>query len=328
VASLVNLLVAQILLRAGRRYDSITLRANSQHLMTDVWTSAGVLVGVGAVALTGWQRLDPIVAALVAANIVRSGVRIVADSVSGLMDTGLPDEEQKAVRSALEGRLQAGARYHALRTRRSGVRRFVSFHVLVPGQWTVQRGHQLVEAIEADLRRTLPNATLFTHLDSLNDPASLDDIGLDRASGPPPPHASDPLPAAPSEIVTIAHESTAATMTRQQLPNFVGISEGNAGAQGISMNLVVIPPGGAAQPHLHRGYETAIYLLKGRVETRYGAGLRKSVTNEAGDFIFIPVDVPHQPVNLSTTEPAHAIVARNDANEQESVEPYDPGDTG
>ena len=89
------------------------------------------------------------------------------------------------------------------------------------------------------------------------------------------------------------------------------------------MNLVIIPPGGAAEPHLHRNYETAIYLLKGRVETRYGPGLRQSVINEAGDFIFIPANVPHQPINLSDTEPAQAIVARNDPNEQESVEPYD-----
>ena len=125
-----------------------------------------------------------------------------------------------------------------------------------------------------------------------------------------------------AEIVTIRPEK--ATMTKQQLPNFVGISGANTGAKHLSMNLVVIPPGGAAQPHIHRGYETAIYLLEGRVETRYGPGLRKSVIHEAGDFIFIPADVPHQPVNLSVTESAHALVARNDPNEQESVIRYDP----
>ena len=122
------------------------------------------------------------------------------------------------------------------------------------------------------------------------------------------------------EIITVRPEAT--TMTRQRLPNFVGISAATVGATGISMNLVIIPPGGAAEPHLHRNYETAIYLLQGRVETRYGPGLRQSVINEAGDFIFIPANVPHQPINLSDTEPAHAIVARHDANEQESVEPY------
>jgi uncharacterized RmlC-like cupin family protein len=125
-----------------------------------------------------------------------------------------------------------------------------------------------------------------------------------------------------AEIVTIRPKKT--TMTKQQLPNFVGISGMTAGARHLSMNLVVIPPGGAAQPHVHRGYETAIYLLQGRVETRYGPGLRKSVIHEAGDFIFIPADVPHQPVNLSNTEPAQALVARNDPNEQESVVVYDP----
>ena len=125
-----------------------------------------------------------------------------------------------------------------------------------------------------------------------------------------------------TEIVTIRPTTT--TMTRQQLPNFVGISAATAGAKHLSMNLVVIPPGGAAQPHVHRGYETAIYLLSGHVETRYGPGLRNSVIHEAGDFIFFPADVPHQPVNLSVTEPAHALVARNDPNEQESVVTYDP----
>lgn len=125
-----------------------------------------------------------------------------------------------------------------------------------------------------------------------------------------------------AEIVTI--RPTGTTMTRQQLPNFVGISAATAGSKYLSMNMVVIPPGGAAQPHVHRGYETAIYLLSGRVETRYGPGLCNSVIHEAGDFIFIPADVPHQPVNLSDTEPAHAIVARNDPNEQESVVVYDP----
>jgi uncharacterized RmlC-like cupin family protein len=118
----------------------------------------------------------------------------------------------------------------------------------------------------------------------------------------------------------------AETMSRQRLPYFVGISEATAGARGISMNLVVIPAGGAAEPHLHKGYETAIYLLQGRVDTRYGPGLRESVICEQGDFIFIAPDVPHQPVNLSGTDPALALVARNDPNEQESVVPYDPAE--
>ena len=185
LASLVNLSVALILRRASKRYRSITLEANANHLLTDVWTSGGVLVGVGAVALTGWQRLDPLVAILVAANIVWAGVRIVRKSVSGLMDTALPPEELSALRRVLEPYLQTGVQYHALRTRQSGARQFVSLHVLVPGAWTVHAGHQLLERIEADIRQALPNVTAFTHLESLDDPISWDDMHLDRAEAPP-----------------------------------------------------------------------------------------------------------------------------------------------
>lgn len=124
------------------------------------------------------------------------------------------------------------------------------------------------------------------------------------------------------DIVTVRPTETVDTL--QQLPNYVGISAKTAGAAGISMNLVVIPPGAAAKPHFHKGYETAIYLLKGQVETSYGPGLRETVVNVAGDFIFIPAGVPHAPRNLSETEPALALVARNDPDEQESVQAYDP----
>jgi cation diffusion facilitator family transporter len=183
-ASLINLIVAVILLQAGKRHNSITLEANARHLLTDVWTSAGVLIGVGAVALTGWQRLDPLVAFVVAANIIWSGVRIVRKSALGLMDTALSNKEQDLVRNALEPYMKSGVQYHALRTRQSGARQFVSLHVIVPGKWTVQRGHQLLESIEADIRRALPNVTVFTHLESLNDPASWEDTNLDRADTP------------------------------------------------------------------------------------------------------------------------------------------------
>ena len=115
---------------------------------------------------------------------------------------------------------------------------------------------------------------------------------------------------------------TAEIMSRQQLPYYVGISELTAGAKNISMNLIIIPPGGAAKPHLHKGYETAIYLLKGRVDTRYGQNLENSVICQEGDFIYINADVPHQPINLSATESAMALVARNDPNEQEHVVTY------
>ena len=127
-----------------------------------------------------------------------------------------------------------------------------------------------------------------------------------------------------ADLITV-RPATSVMTERQHLPYFVGISRTTAGSSELAMNLVVIPPGGAAEPHYHRGYETAIYILKGRVETRYGIGLKKSMINEAGDFLFIPPNVPHQPVNLSASEPAQAIVARTDSNEQETVESYDAG---
>ena len=126
------------------------------------------------------------------------------------------------------------------------------------------------------------------------------------------------------EIVTVRPEIT--TDTIQKLPNYIGISELTTGAKGISMNIVVIPPGARAEPHFHENFETAIYLLKGKVETLYGENLSKSVVNEEGDFIFIPEGVPHQPRNLSDSEPAIAIVSRNDPNEQESVQLYFPNE--
>lgn len=177
-AALVNLAVALILLRAGKRHDSITLEANACHLLTDVWTSAGVLIGVVAVAFTGWLRLDPIVALLVSGNIVWTGLRIIRNSVGGLMDRAISAEDQQKVRSILESHLKDGAQYHALRTRQAGAQRFISFHVLVPGAWTVARGHALLESIETDLCRALSGAAVFSHLEPLDDPASWDDPQL------------------------------------------------------------------------------------------------------------------------------------------------------
>jgi len=127
----------------------------------------------------------------------------------------------------------------------------------------------------------------------------------------------------PAQTVTVI-KSPPEVFTKQKLPNFVGISAETAGARALSMNLVIIPPGAAAEPHFHKGFESAVYVLEGRVETRYGPGLKESVITEAGDFLFIPPDVPHQPVNLSQTEPARAVVVRNDPNEQEHVILYDP----
>lgn len=190
LASGVNFAVARVLFRAARAHRSITLEADAHHLMTDVWTSAGVLAGVGLVALTGWTRLDPLVALLVAANIVRIGVSLVRRSLLGLLDTALPPEAQAAIArvlAAYEARLAAAGervRFHAVRTRQAGARGFVSTHVLVPGGWTVQRGHDLLEQLEADLRAAVPHTTVFTHLEPLEDPAAWADTRLERPATP------------------------------------------------------------------------------------------------------------------------------------------------
>jgi cation diffusion facilitator family transporter len=179
-ASVINLAVALILRRASIQYNSVTLEANAQHLFTDVLTSAAVLAGIGLVAFTGLQALDPVIALLVAANITWTGVRIVRKSTLGLMDTALPSHELEKIRAAIEAHMKEGTNYHALRTRQSGARRFVSLHVLVPGDWSVQKGHKLLEKIEAAVRGALPNVTAFTHLEAIEDRASFEDQMLDR----------------------------------------------------------------------------------------------------------------------------------------------------
>ena len=137
---------------------------------------------------------------------------------------------------------------------------------------------------------------------------------------------SSPSNTAAATVVAVRPERE--VVTRQHLPYFIGISGATAGSRGLSMHMVVIPPGGVAAPHRHRGYETAIYVLEGRVETRYGPGLRQRVVSAAGEFLFIPPDVPHQAFNLSDTDAARAIVARNDPAEQDNVVPYDPAEDG
>ncbi|HTO95338.1 MAG TPA: cation diffusion facilitator family transporter [Bacteroidota bacterium] len=190
VASAVNFAVARVLARVARRYHSISLEADARHLMTDVWTSGGILIGVGAIAITGWNTLDPVVAIVVAANIIRPGVGIVRRSVLGLMDTALPAQDIARVRGVLQAHGGSGIQFHALRTRQAGARRFVSLHVIVPGEWTVHRGHTLLEQIEEGIRRELPGTTVFTHLESLDDPASWEDVSLDRTPGGDPPSGS------------------------------------------------------------------------------------------------------------------------------------------
>jgi len=180
-ASLVNFAVARVLFAAGRKHHSIALEADAHHLMTDVWTSAAVLTGIGVVALTGWERLDPIVAIGVAVNITWAGAKLIRRSALGLLDTALPPAEQAAVQAVLEAHRGPEVQFHALRTRQAASRRFVSVHVLVPGSWTVARGHALLEQIEHGIREAVPRVAVFTHLEAIEDPASYADEVLDRA---------------------------------------------------------------------------------------------------------------------------------------------------
>jgi cation diffusion facilitator family transporter len=182
VATGINGAVALVLLRAGKRLHSITLTADAHHLLTDVWTSVGVVLGVVLVQLTGWLVLDPLIALLVAANITWTGARLLNDSAHGLLDTALPSEDMATIHRVQEEYRLKGIDFHALGTRQAGRRRFISMHVLVPGAWTVHRGHSLCEQIERDIIRHLPRSTVFTHLESLDDPRSWEDQELDRAT--------------------------------------------------------------------------------------------------------------------------------------------------
>jgi cation diffusion facilitator family transporter len=181
VAATINGAVGVVLLRGGRRLRSAALRADGQHLLTDVWTSVGVVVGVFLVWLTGWLVLDPLIALLVAGNIVRIGVRLLNDTAHGLLDTALPPEEQEVITDIQSRYREEGIEFHALRTRNAGRRRFVSMHVLVPGKWSVKRGHDVSERIEKDITQALPMTAVFVHIEPLEDPVSWQDQELDRS---------------------------------------------------------------------------------------------------------------------------------------------------
>jgi cation diffusion facilitator family transporter len=188
-ASVVNLVVAQILIKVGKHRHSITLEADGKHLMTDVWTTVGILLGIGLIAvadyfqisrdwaqqlgLKDWVILDPIIAILVAINIVWAGIHLLQRTASGLLDAALPSEEQAAIVEVLEQFVVSDSiTYHALRTRYAGARRFVSVHILVPGSWTVQQGHDLVETIELQLMTLFDHLDIDTHLEPIEDQAS------------------------------------------------------------------------------------------------------------------------------------------------------------
>jgi cation diffusion facilitator family transporter len=174
-ASAINFAVARTLLRAGGRHGSIALEADGKHLLTDVWTSAGVLVGLGAVALTGRLWLDPVVALLVAANILYTGIHLMSRSTAGLMDAALSADQQRLIAAILDRYRAHGLVFHAVRTRQAGARAFVSMHLLVPGAWSVQDGHDWAEKVEAEIRQALPHANVITHLEPLEDPAAISD---------------------------------------------------------------------------------------------------------------------------------------------------------
>jgi len=179
-ASTINFAVSRVLAKAGKQYNSITLEADAKHLMTDVWTSVGVIAAVAAVAITNWLWLDSIIALAVAVNILWSAYGLIKRSAQGLMDSALPAEEQAAIKKILDAHMATGVQFHAVRTRQAAARRFVSFHVMVPGSWPVQQGHDLLEKIEQEIRSALPDVTLNTHLEPVEDPASLADADLDR----------------------------------------------------------------------------------------------------------------------------------------------------
>ncbi len=178
VATLINGGVAWILFRAGRRLRSITLRADAHHLLSDVWTSVGVILGMLLVKFTGWLMLDSIVAMVMAASILVSGVQMLRETGAGLLDTALPTGDRGLITGIFSTYEQQGISFHALRTRVSGSRGFVTFHVLVPGNWTVQQGHDLCEDVEQSIVQALPGTNITTHLEPLEDPRSWADREL------------------------------------------------------------------------------------------------------------------------------------------------------
>ncbi|MES2369869.1 cation diffusion facilitator family transporter [Thiobacillus thioparus] len=180
VASIINLVTSRILMGVGRKYKSITLEADAHHLLTDVWTSVGVIAGVGLVWVSGWLWLDPVIALLVALNIVWTGWQLLQRSAAGLMDVSILEADIRAIEEILDRYRRQELEFHALRTRQAGTRAFISFHLLVPGTWSVQQGHDWSERIEADIRQAIPYAHITTHLEPKEDPISLADQELDR----------------------------------------------------------------------------------------------------------------------------------------------------
>ena len=180
IASIINYVVSIKLLKVGKKHHSITLEADGHHLMTDVITSIGVIVAVFLVTLTGLQILDPVVAILVAFNIIFTGFKLMKRSVLGLLDTAIPNEEINIIKSIFNKYERKGLKFHGLRTRQSAQRRFVDFHVLTPGDWSVRKGHDILEDIEKEIRDSIDIVTISTHLEPVEDPRSFKDISIER----------------------------------------------------------------------------------------------------------------------------------------------------
>lgn len=176
LASACNGLTAWVLMRAGKRHRSITLEADAHHLLSDVWSSAGVLVGVACVAATGWLILDPLLALAVGLFVAVTGIRLLQRAADGVLDVSLPPERLQEIETLLDSYRERGLEFHALRTRQAGRSCFVEMHVLVPGDWTVLQGHTQLEEIEEKLRQMLPGVRVLTHLEPMEDPASFEDI--------------------------------------------------------------------------------------------------------------------------------------------------------
>jgi len=175
-ASAINLIVARILLASAKRHDSITLEADARHLMTDVWTSVGVIAGLVFVRLTDILTIDPIIALLVGANIIFSGIHLLKRSFRGLMDYRLPVKEMAILEEILQNHIGAHRAYHNLRTRKAGSQRFIEFHLLVPGDMLVKTAHDLSEQIENDIHQQLTNTTVTVHIEPVEELASYQDV--------------------------------------------------------------------------------------------------------------------------------------------------------
>lgn len=181
VSIVINLVTAIALQRAGQANRSIALEGNAAALLSDIWTTVGVIAGIIAAVATGWYWLDPMIGLVIAGYVVFTGVNLLRRSMLGLTDTALPEVEIAPIKTILDSYRSEAVQYHALRTRQAGTRSFMTVHILVPGIWTVKRGHSLLERIERDIREQLPHIHITTHLEPLDDPSAWQDVGLERA---------------------------------------------------------------------------------------------------------------------------------------------------